>query len=331
MASRAFGLTWWGRRWIAALEALGAVYANRLPRGRTYARNGSVSRLVVEPGKVTAAVQGSRARPYRVTITLPVFDDATWEQVIAALSAQLRHAAALLDGQMPEDVDEVLGACGVSLFPRSRELTTSCSCPDWANPCKHVAAVHYVLAQTFDADPFLLPRLRGRDQAALLAGLRAARAGVAEAAVDEEAGQDCVPISALCARELFTARGALAGIALRPQPAADPCAPLRRLGPPPGAAAAVEELSGLVAGAAEVAWGLLTASEDGDTDPLVAALRACEPATSRQLADAMAIDDVAEIRPRLTALLATGQVVRTGRARTTRYHTNPAGGAPPPP
>jgi uncharacterized Zn finger protein len=96
----------------------------------------------------------------------------------------VRHAAELLDGRMPEDVDEVLAGCGVSLFPTARELATRCSCPDVANPCKHVAAVHYVLAQTFDADPFLLPALRGRDRDALLAGLRAVRAG----GVDARAG-----------------------------------------------------------------------------------------------------------------------------------------------
>ncbi|MGH8887210.1 MAG: hypothetical protein ACRDYX_18965, partial [Egibacteraceae bacterium] len=118
MSGARFGLTWWGRRWIAALEALGAVYANRLPRGRTYARGGRVADLVVAPGQVTATVQGSRARPYRVKLRLPVFDDAAWQRVTAALAAELRHAAALLDGQMPTDVDEVLDACGVSLFPR---------------------------------------------------------------------------------------------------------------------------------------------------------------------------------------------------------------------
>ncbi|MGH8904766.1 MAG: SWIM zinc finger family protein, partial [Egibacteraceae bacterium] len=245
MSSTRFGLTWWGRRWIAALEALGAVYANRLPRGRTYARSGRVADLVVTPGQVTATVEGSRARPYRVKIRLPVFDDATWERVTAALAAQLRHAAALLDGQMPEDVDDALDACGVSLFPRPRELETSCSCPDHANPCKHVAAVHYVLAQTFDADPFLLPTLRGRDQTALLAGLRAARSGAPEPAAAPDTDSETVPLTRLTARELFTARGDLAAVAVHPRHTADPSAALRRLGPPPAAADAADALLGL--------------------------------------------------------------------------------------
>jgi len=115
-----FGLTWWGQRWIAALEALGAVYANRLPRGRAYARAGRVVDVTVGAGTVTARVQGSRARPYRVTLRLPPFDDAVWEHAVEALAGELRHAAALLDGRMPEDGDDILGSCGVSLFPRHR-------------------------------------------------------------------------------------------------------------------------------------------------------------------------------------------------------------------
>lgn len=256
-----FGLTWWGERWIGALEALGAVYANRLPRGRTYARQGRVEDLTVRPGRVTAKVQGRRARPYRVTLTLPVFDDATWDRVVEALAGEVRHTAALLDGRMPDDVDDVLQACGVSLFPRARELATSCSCPDVANPCKHVAAVHYTLAQTFDDDPFLLPRLRGRGRDQLLAGLRAHRAGTAEPADDTQ--RDSVPMAVgdLVARELFTARGPLDEIDIRPRPAGDPTATLRRLGPPPAAADVEDELHHLATNAAALAWRVLA----GDT------------------------------------------------------------------
>src|SRR5689334_10595490 len=143
MAAAKFGLTWWGQRWIAALEQLGRAYANRLPRGRTYARNGSVTSLAVHPGLVTARVAGSRPTPYRVSIRLPAFTDPQWTAAAHALARQLRHATALLDGRMPEDIDETLDTVGLSLFPTARELTTSCSCPDAANPCKHIAAVHY--------------------------------------------------------------------------------------------------------------------------------------------------------------------------------------------
>lgn len=263
MATR-FGLTWWGKRWIGALEALGAVYANRLPRGRTYARQGRVTDLIVAAGRVTARVHGRRARPYRVTLTLPVFDDATWDSVLEALAGEVRHTAALLDGRMPDDVDDALQACGVSLFPRARELSTSCSCPDSANPCKHVAAVHYMLAQTFDDDPFLLPRLRGRDRDQLLAGLRAQRAGTGEPAADAPRDDAHVVAADLMARELFTARGPLATIDLRPRMASDPTATLRRLGPPPGSAAVEAELHDLVTDTAALAWHALA---DDTEDP----------------------------------------------------------------
>lgn len=314
-----FGLTWWGQRWISALEALGAAYANRLPRGRTYARRGSVHDLTVAPGKVTARVQGSRPRPYRVSLGLPVFTEADWQRITAALAGQLRHAAALLDGQMPTDVDEVLGGVGLSLFPHPGELSTRCSCPDAANPCKHVAAVHYVLAQTFDADPFLLPTLRGRDRATLLAALRAARTGAEPSDADavDDATED-VALSALDAATLFDARADLAAIALHPQPSPDPTAVLRRLGPPPASDAAGEEaLADTVRGAAERAWQLATASADDDA--LLAALRAAGTASTQQLSEALGCP-VPGVRAGLRDLVAAGLAQRTGHAKGTRYH-----------
>ena len=256
MATR-FGLTWWGTRWIGALEALGAVYANRLPRGRTYARQGRVANLTVRPGRVTAQVHGRRTRPYRVTLTLPAFDAATWDGVLQALASEVRHTAALLDGRMPDDIDDVLQACGVSLFPQPRELSTSCSCPDAANPCKHVAAVHYTLAQTFDDDPFLLPELRGRDSDQLLAGLRAQRAGTDRPAEDGAGDGDAIAVDDLLARELFTARAPLDEIDLRARPVGDPTTTLRRLGAPPTAADVEADLHDLAADAAALAWRVL--------------------------------------------------------------------------
>jgi len=317
MAATRFGLTWWGQRWIAALEALGALYANRLPRGRTYARRGAVTDLALTAGSVSARVQGSRARPYRVTLQLPAFDDATWEAVLAELAGELRHAAVLLDGQMPPHVDDVFATCGVSLFPRPGELTTTCSCPDWANPCKHVAAVHYVLGQTFDADPFLLPSLRGRDRGRLLAGLRAARSGTE--AVDEPAEQPGpVPLAALSATTLWDSPGNLAGIAVHPEPPADTTATLRRLGTPPGCGPAdVAALEQLVADAARVAWRL--AAGDGDTDdPLLAELRARGSASTRELAEELALPPAA-VRTGLAGYAQAGIVRRTGHAGASRY------------
>ena len=311
-----FGLTWWGQRWIAALEALGAAYANRLPRGRTYARRGSVEDLKVAAGSVTARVQGTRVRPYRVQLQLPVFDDATWAAITAALAGRVRIAAELLDARMPEDIDEVLVGCGVSLFPTARELATRCSCPDVANPCKHVAAVHYVLAETFDADPFLLMTLRGRDRAALLAGLRAERAGTPEVAlVEADASIDGVPIDELRVGELYRTSGALDEVRLRPHQPEEPDAVLRRLGPPPGLAGAADGLHAAARQAAAVAWELL----DGDDDPVLGALRRLGAASTRELAELLG-EPIETIRAELSRLRAAGEVSVTGRGRGTRYH-----------
>lgn len=318
-----FGLTWWGQRWIAALEALGAVYANRLPRGRTYARKGAVEDLSIGAGRVTARVAGSRATPYRVVLELPAFDDATWEAIVRALAGQVRHAAELLDGRMPEDVDEVLAACGVSLFPTARELATRCSCPDLANPCKHVAAVHYVLAQSFDADPFLLPTLRGRDRSALLAGLRAARSGTADPVPDEGPATEPLRVEELVARELFSARRPLTSVTVRPHRPDDPAAPLRRLGPPPGLDAADDDLHAAVRDAAALAWELL----DGDGDPLIAALTILGPSSARELAGHLDVP-IEEVRGRLRQLRAEGRITVSGRGPATRYHLLAGAGRP---
>lgn len=315
MAATRFGLTWWGQRWIATLETLGRAYANRLPRGRTYARNGSVTDLTVAPGVVTARVHGSRRTPYRVSLRIPTFTDPQWTAATHALARQLRHAAALLDGRMPEDVDETLDAVGLSLFPAARDLTTTCSCPDEANPCKHVAAVHYTLAHTFDADPFLLPALRGRDRTALLAALRAARTGTAGPGVDEAADNvHGVPISALSAATLFRAAGDLATIVLRPDDTTDPHTTLRRVGPPPGFGP-LDLLADAVEQAARRARSLM---HDDSDDPVLSTLRHIGPATTAELS--AALDQPAtDIRAALRTLVATGLVSRTGHARTTKY------------
>jgi uncharacterized Zn finger protein len=176
------GTTWWGARWIEALEKLGANYASRLARGKTYARAGRTHDFVVGPGGATAQVTGSRDAPYVVRIALAQLDDATWKRAIAAMAAEARFAAELLAGEMPRSIDEAFRAGGASLFPaKVADLTTSCSCPDWANPCKHVAATHYVLGDALDRDPFLLFELRGRSRAEVLDALRDLRSAKARA------------------------------------------------------------------------------------------------------------------------------------------------------
>ncbi len=165
---------WWADRWIRALMIL--MDSARLSRGRSYARRGQVLEIDVEPGHVSARVQGSRSRPYRVSIQLQPLSDRQWKQVFDALAEQAIFAAQLLNGEMPSDIEQVFDAVRVSLFPASRgDLKTDCSCPDWANPCKHIAAVYYLMGERFDADPFLLFELRGRSKDEVIAALRERR------------------------------------------------------------------------------------------------------------------------------------------------------------
>jgi uncharacterized Zn finger protein len=176
------GTTWWGQRWIEALENVLRGDSRRLARGRTYARAGRTHDLAVSGGTVTAKVTGSRATPYKVAITLTQLGVPAWKKAIAAMAGKAQFSAELLAGQMPHAIDEAFVAAGVSLFPRQRtDLKTSCTCPDWGDPCKHVAATHYVLGEALDRDPFLLFELRGKTKAQVLAALRAARGATSEA------------------------------------------------------------------------------------------------------------------------------------------------------
>lgn len=176
----AFAKSWWADRWIAALERL--VDSGRLARGRSYARKGQVLEINIEPGKVSARVQGSRPTPYKIAISVGQLTNQEWERVLTALAGQAIFAASLLNGEMPPDVETAFKAARVSLFPETHhDLTTRCSCPDEANPCKHLAAVFYLLGERFDQDPFLIFRLRGRTREEVLSALRTRRAGEAAA------------------------------------------------------------------------------------------------------------------------------------------------------
>jgi uncharacterized Zn finger protein len=169
------GTTWWGQRWIEALEHILQGDTGRLARGRSYARGGRTHDLVIESGKVTARVTGSR-EPYRVSLALPQLSAATWQAAITFMAQKAEFAALLLNSEMPQQIDEAFQAAGASLFPTRRaDLETDCDCPDHGDPCKHIAAVHYVLGEAFDRDPFLLFELRGRGREQVLTLLRQAR------------------------------------------------------------------------------------------------------------------------------------------------------------
>ncbi|MEY4544615.1 MAG: hypothetical protein RL685_810 [Pseudomonadota bacterium] len=191
------GTTWWGQRWIEALENVLRGDSARLARGRTYARAGRTHDLVVKGGKVTAKVTGSQATPYKITIDLTELSAPAWKKTIDGLAKKAQFSAELLAGQMPQAIDEVFVEAGVSLFPKQRaDLETSCSCPDWGDPCKHVAATHYVLGEALDRDPFLLFELRGRTKDQVLDALRAARRGIGETPAKKRGKSKATPADA---------------------------------------------------------------------------------------------------------------------------------------
>lgn len=185
------GTTWWGKRWVAALESL--CDSGRLSRGKSYARQGQVLSIDVQAGKVQAKVQGSHSDPYRVKIEIPVLAESQWQTIQAALEASPLPLARMLAGEMPPELEAIFEASGQQLFPQRRaDLVTDCSCPDWSDPCKHIAAVYYLLAEQFDGDPFLLLKLRGLEREALLQRLSTA----SESAAAEADSSEPLPLDA---------------------------------------------------------------------------------------------------------------------------------------
>jgi uncharacterized Zn finger protein len=225
------GETWWSQRFIAILESFG--FGSRLERGRMYARRGQVLDLEVRKGVVEARVQGSRVRPYRVRLGVETLDERDWARAERAMAAKAVFAAKLLAGEMPRDIEEAFAASRLSLFPTSAgQLSSSCTCPDAVNPCKHVAAVFYILAEAFDRDPFLVLTWRGRTREELLERLAALRrrGGEREPAA-EEAEAEPEPSLADALDRFWEAGPELDDLRVRPWAAEAPDAAIRRLGP----------------------------------------------------------------------------------------------------
>lgn len=224
------GKEWWGEQWVAALERLGVT--GRLQRGKRYARNGSVLNLEIGHGRAFAHVQGSYGYAYRTAVELKTFNDTEWQRALAALSGQAIYAARLLAGEMPADIEAVFQDIGLSLFPRSlKDILFVCSCPDWGEPCKHTAAVYYLLAEQLDADPFILFHLRGRTREQVLATLRSHRR---TAAGEDDPVPDTADVPPLTA-DLSSFWDGPAHHLIRPVPLQPDSLPiLRQLGQPPG-------------------------------------------------------------------------------------------------
>jgi uncharacterized Zn finger protein len=172
--AKVFASQWWAQRWIDVLESFG--WTQRLARGRNYARGGNVLSMEFQSAQVAAQVQGTAPAPYDVSLALDRFSDEQWEEVIANLAAEAIFTAKLLAGEMPQHIERAFIASGLSLFPFTKwDIHSECSCPDSANPCKHIAAVYYLMGERFDQDPFVLFALRGRTRTEIIRRLRELR------------------------------------------------------------------------------------------------------------------------------------------------------------
>lgn len=165
---------WWSQQWLDLLDKYR--FKKRLERARNYAREGNVLKIEFKDQKVLAQVQGTQIEPYTVSLWLDIFSDEEWNYIITTLSQRAIFSAKLLAGEMPQDIEDVFAANGLRLFPFSLEnVHSECSCPDQANPCKHIAAVYYMLGDRFGEDPFVLFQLRGKSAEQIINSLRQLR------------------------------------------------------------------------------------------------------------------------------------------------------------
>ncbi len=159
ITGRSIATTWWGKAWCSNLESY-ADYSNRIARGRSYVRHGSVLDLQIAGGKVEALVQGSSSKPYKVEITVGPLSDSVWQQIVKECTGKISSLQELAGGKFPAGLSEVFTTRGKGLFPAPADIRFSCSCPDYAVMCKHVAAVLYGIGARFDHDSALFFQLR---------------------------------------------------------------------------------------------------------------------------------------------------------------------------
>jgi uncharacterized Zn finger protein len=290
---RAIATTAWGKAWCANMESYGD-YANRLPRGRTYVRNGSVVDLQITPGTVAAQVSGSQV--YRTTITVKPVPKAKWQQICADCAGGIDSLVELLQGRFSKGVMDRLCRQGDGLFPVPMDIRFDCSCPDGAHMCKHVAAVLYGIGARFDSQPELLFTLRQVDPAELLSR---AGSGVVTAPAPGErtlAGDD---LGALFGLEMEGSSAAATAAPEKPQVAAKP-----------------------VRAARSTAKPLPTSAKPARArDPASRLLAALHKAGSLDNAAARAATglDAEAVRPLLRQLVADGHARVQGQRRGTRY------------
>jgi uncharacterized Zn finger protein len=246
-----FAQSWWAQRWLGMLDDFGPEFKSRMGRGRTYARQGAVLNAAVGPGMVQAQVWGSYGMPYTVRITIAPLPDAVWDAVVEALATEAAAVAKLLAGEMPANIEDIFARAGGSLFPTSaRDVSGSCTCPDYAPLCKHVVAVHHVVAQNLDAQPFILFTLRGRTPEQITAALRqrwaSAVSGAGGQAAEPAPGEPAEPEYApLRAANFYLPGAALDDFSITITPPQVEAALLKRLGRPPFSASDEDPLPAL--------------------------------------------------------------------------------------
>lgn len=185
---------WWTEQWIEVLERIG--FTQRLARARNYARQGNVLSLEFVGAKVKALVQGTAPEPYEVTFSLDRFTDEQWSYIIESMAERAIFSAKLLAGEMPQNIQDVFTANGLSLFPFNKfDIHSRCSCPDPANPCKHIGAVYYLLGDRFSEDPFVLFQLRGRSKEEIISALRQIRSSGSETQTEVTISRPTTPLN----------------------------------------------------------------------------------------------------------------------------------------
>ncbi len=171
ISSQSSSRQWWSQQWLDLINSYR--FKKRLERGWRYARQGNVLSIRFKAQRVLATVQGTEPKPYKLSLWLDAFTDEDWDLITATLSSKAVFSAKLLAGEMPANIEEVFAANGLRLFPFSlSDVHSRCSCPDKANPCKHISAVYYLLGDRFSEDPFVLFQLRGRTREQVLEALR---------------------------------------------------------------------------------------------------------------------------------------------------------------
>lgn len=298
---------WW-------LETFGPDNASLRGRGKSIARKGSVERFVIEPGRVAGRVRHGRGRPPQIEVEIPLLDDDEWDRLVDEMAGQVRYTAALLNGELPDDLDELAAEAGIDLLPTPDTTALTATCFD-DQPCLHVIALHAAVADALRDDPSLLLRIRGKDRDALLDALRSARSDV-----EEE-----VPSVLEGIEDAFAARGDLDAVIVQPTPVDDPASLFQHLGAPPGVED-TEPFEELIARTADTAWKLASGagSEAADEELLLAELRAQRFGSAASVADALGWDEQ-QTREALDELFEEGEVLRTGTGEGAKYRAASSG------